>query len=98
MATLYVREYSHVAMANPGLAVQAGQEPGTDQTVSFTTTTQSTAFAADTVLVRISSDAECHLVFGSNPTATTAGAQMQANVPEFFGVVGGHKVAAVAAA
>jgi hypothetical protein len=97
MATMYIREYNYICRDIGGNAIQAGLEDGnrTGQAVTFTTSTQSAAFQSDTVMVRISCDAEAFLNFGANPTATAANAvNVQADTPEFFGVVPGQKVAA----
>lgn len=97
MAVMYIQEYAGTGMAAGGSAVQVGQEPKlAGQAVTFTTTTASAAFNADTELVRIVCDAAAHIEFGSSaPTATTSHAPIAANTPEYFGVKGGHFVAAV---
>lgn len=97
MATMYIREYTHICRDKNGNIIQAGLEDGnaTGQTVTYTTSAQSAVFQDDTWLVRISCDAEAFLDFGANPTATAAdGVNVQADTPEFFGVHPGQKVAA----
>lgn len=97
MANMYIREYNYICRDEGGNAVQAGYEDGnrTGQAVAFTTSTASAAFQSDTVMVRISCDAEAFLDFGTAPAAIAAdGVQVQADTPEFFGVKGGQKVAA----
>lgn len=97
MATLYIREYEFLAGDNGGKVIQAGHENGytTGQAVSFTTSTQSAAFQDTTRLIRVTADAEAFLDFGTNPVAAAAdGVQIQADTPEFFGVVPGQLVAA----
>lgn len=54
---------------------------------------QSAAFGANTSMVRISCDTTVSAVFGANPTATTANMRLPANVPEYFRVQAGAKVA-----
>ena len=99
MTLLYISEYTGKITGPNGEPIQAGQEPSvTTQTVSFTTATASAAFSANTRLVRVSSDGECHLSFGAAPTATTSHLQMQADSPEYFVVTPGQKVSAVNAA
>lgn len=96
MATAYIREYSNLLRDEGGNAVQAGLEDGnqTGQTVTFAISTQSAAFQSNTRFIRITCDAEAFLDFGTNPTAVAAdGIQVQADVPEFFGVTPGQKVA-----
>lgn len=98
MSTLYVSEYVSLAQAQTGIAM-CGQEPClVDQAVTFTTTTASSAFNAQTKFVRVTSDADCHIEFGTAPEATTSNKKMVAGQAEYFGVSGGHKVAAVDAA
>ena len=36
--------------------------------------------------VRVKADADAHLVFGENPTATVSSTPIEANVAEYFGV------------
>lgn len=98
MANLYITEYSRIAGDADGHNVQVGAEPGTDQVVSFTTTTQSAAFSTTTKMIRVYADAACHINFGASPTATTSNKKLAADAPEYFGVIGGQKVAAVTAA
>ncbi len=96
MATLYITEYETLAPIDHGIFAQCGYEDGgvTEQTVTYTTSTASTAFQDETRFVRVVADALAHVEFGSAPTATISNKPIQANVPEYFGVVGGQKVAA----
>jgi hypothetical protein len=95
MAKLYVTEYADSGfLAGP---VAVGKAPAiTDQTVAIGgTTTQSSAFANNTRLVRLHTDAICSIQIASNPTATTSTARMAANQTEYFQVTPGHKVAVI---
>lgn len=92
MATLWIREYS----GSSDLPVPV--EPGTDQTVTFTTTTQSAAFAARTGLISIIADAAFHYVVGDSPTATTSNLKVPADMLMTIKVTAGQKIAAVTAA
>lgn len=103
MATLWIREYSNTGDAGSSRGAGAGkaqiaQEPGADQTVTFTTTTQSTAFASGTTYIGMIGSAAFHYVVGSNPTATTAGLKVPADTLIYIGVTAGQKIAAVTAA
>lgn len=96
MANAYIREYRYLCGDDNGKIIQAGHEDGytAGQTFAFTSSTQSAAFQSTTRFVRITADAEAFLDFGTNPTAAaTDGIQIQADTPEFFGVVPGQKVA-----
>ena len=99
MANLNITEYGDFGKGPDGTPMQAGLEPAlfTDN-VSFTTSTQSSAFNRKTRLVRLVSDTACYVKFGTNPTATTStDCKLAANVVEFFCVPQGesYKVAAV---
>ena len=97
MATLYIREYKEQTIDGDGHVLPAGYEDGncTGQTVSYTTSTQSSAFATNTTFIRVVADASAYLDFGSNPTATTGdGVYLPADTVEYFRVNSGDKVAA----
>ena len=98
MATAYISEYAELAEDSNGNVIQAAKEPSvTTQTVSFTTTTQSTAFNTRTTYITISADAECHISVATSPTATTSTRQLQADTELTLGVVAGDKIAFVTA-
>jgi hypothetical protein len=67
--------------------------PDSTQSVTYTTTTQSTAFSTSTNLIRVIADADVYLAFGDNPTATASDIRVPANTAEYFGVNPGDKVA-----
>lgn len=92
MATLWVRAYT-LKSSIPVLL-----EPGADQTVTFTTSAQSTAMPAGTSYARIISDVAFHYVVGANPTATTGAMRVPANTSVDIGISAGQKIAAIAAA
>lgn len=97
MATLWVTEYDKFPSPR-GVVLPIANEPRVaNQTVTFTTTTQSAAFNAETRYVRVISTTNCHLEFGSNPTATTSTQFLPANTEAWRQVVPGDKVAAVTA-
>ena len=92
MASLWVTEYN-----SPGDMPVAKEPAVRTQVVSFTTTTQSAAFSDDTRCVRLIADADCHLLFGLNPTATTSGQKVISGQETWRQVKPGDKVAVVAA-
>lgn len=96
MATLYISEYAFQAVTG-GYSIAAAFEPAiATQTVSIGgSTTQSSAFNANTRFVRLHTDAICSVAFGSNPTATTSKMRMAANQTEYFAVNAGDKVAVI---
>ena len=98
MATLYVSEFLRMS-SDPRAVVPVAETPAlVDQAISISSTSaQSAAFGATTRFIRVQSDTACWLLFGANPTATNAKMPLAANVPEYFGVVAGQKVAAITA-
>ena len=98
MAIAYISEYKNLVTDESGRVIQVPLEPAVTQIVTFTTTTQSTAFASETRFVRIISDTVGHFVFGTDPTAlTNVSPYVAADTPEFFAVPRGasYKVAFV---
>lgn len=97
MATLFVTEYQLVEHNRWGFQAQVGVEPAeANQTVAIGgTSTQSSAFGADTKLVRVHTDTTCSIAFGASPTATSSTARLAANATEYFRVEPGHKVAVI---
>lgn len=97
MANCWVSEYKEAATDEAGNIIQAGKEPGVHQTFTFTGTPgASAAFAEGTRFIRVVADSAGYLAFGASPTAVTAtGIPIQANTPEYFGVIQGQKVSVV---
>lgn len=88
MSTLYITEYAKQGGGHP-LGIPVAEEPAiTTQTVSFTATHgESSAFNANTSLVRIHTDGICSILFGTAPVATTSHPRLAANQTEYFAVV-----------
>ena len=81
------------------MAFNYGLRPTTVQMMSSSgSSSQSSAVGADTYYVRICADADCHILFGSNPTATSSSIFIPADQPEIFKVNPGEKVAAIGSA
>lgn len=94
MATLYITEYATAGWTTAA-GLQIGQEPAvTTQAIAIPGT--SAAFQVNTRFVRLHTDAICSVLFGPNPTATTASPRLNANQTEYFGIVGGQKVSVAA--
>lgn len=89
MAVLYITEYGLLGNLN-GVAAQAPLEPAiTTQTVSIGgSSAQSSAFNAQTSMVRLHTDSICSILFGttSTATATTSTPRMAANQTEYFAI------------
>ena len=96
MATLYITEYANVPSGTRG-DIQCAVEPAiANQTITITgTSAQSAAFNADTIFVRLNTDTTCFVLFGANPTATSSKTRLVADQTEYFGALGGLKVAVI---
>lgn len=93
MATLWITEYHEIPIFAPGNAAPMASEPAVaDQTVTFTTATASNAFNSAAKYVRLYPSANCHVKFGSAPTATASMQKLAAGVEYWRGVVAGQKV------
>ena len=94
MATLHIAEFTAMPKDANGNVLQIGKmPPATTQVVTYTSSTQSSAFGAETKFIRVIASAAAHLVFGANPTATATAPWVAASTAEFFAVVPGQKVA-----
>jgi len=70
--------------------------PVTTQKVNSTgTSAQSSAFGSNIEYVRVIPDADCHIEFGVNPTATTSKIFLESKTSECFKVSEGEKVAVI---
>lgn len=99
MSTLYVSEYAGLA-TGPGRMNQIPLvlEPAkVEQTVAIGGASQpSAAFGADTIVIRVHTDAICSIVIGKAPVATLVSKRMAADQTEYFGVSPGDKIAVIA--
>lgn len=94
MATLYITEFDSIAVGMPGQAAQIAKEPSvTSQKVTFSTAAASSAFGANTRLIRLVPSAACYIVFGDDPTADANDEYLgTANIEYWRGVQPGQKV------
>lgn len=101
MTKLYITEFSGLqdAMAHPGQSAPVAMLPSaaTQNLTPGGASLQSAVLAASTKLVRLHAVVACHVLTGSNPTATTAGLFLAAGSTEYFGVRPGDKIAVIAA-
>lgn len=102
MGNLYITEFAASGNSKSGAQLQVGHQPAVAmQKLPFSTSTQSTLFDGRTRFVRLHTDADCHIIFGDNPTATTNHMPLPAGSTEYFGVWGENggslKLAVVAA-
>lgn len=93
MASLHITECKTIGPDSAGQSMPAPMMPAVNtQVVVYTTASQSAVFNPQTTLVRLIADADAYIVFGTNPTATNQGTLLKANVPEYFGVMPGHRL------
>jgi hypothetical protein len=98
MASLYIAEFSSLASAGGGGAVQAAQWPPLrEQKIALSgTSAASVAFGAGTTVIRVHSDVICSIkIGGGTPVATAANARLAADSTEYFGVESGAKIAGI---
>jgi hypothetical protein len=103
MAFLYIEEFSALGqpqLKNAFIAAGAASTltPTTSQSpvVNTGATTQSAAFQATTIMIRVHADSICSVkVGGASPTATTSNMRFAANQTEYFSVIGGDKLAVI---
>jgi hypothetical protein len=67
----------------------------TEKVTSSGSSAQSSAFNANIEYIRVIPDADCHIEFGVNPTATNAKIFLEAKSSECFKVSPGEKVAVI---
>ena len=99
MASLYITEFQASGNAESGAQLQVGVQPAVAaQKVTFSGDTQSAVFDDRTRFIRLHPDADCHVVFGFDPTSTTNHMPLLAGSTEYFGVIqSGLKLAVIAA-
>lgn len=95
MATLYVAEFPASSLLHGPVPIVQGT-PIAEQTVSIGgSSTSSSAFAANTKIIRVHTDAICSIAIGASPTATAAKMRMAAGTTEYFEVAPTHKIAVI---
>ncbi len=68
--------------------------PGTAITVNIGAASVQSA-AVDSTVVRLVATADCHIVFGANPTAGSTDTLLLANQPEYFVFTPGQRIAVI---
>lgn len=96
MAKIWITEYRAVGVGAGAFRNERAQMPiepaETGQAVTFTTATQSAAFGDSTYFVRLLADADCHVKFGTNPTADADDQKLIAGVEYWRAVTPGQKL------
>lgn len=76
--------------------IQAASPTGTTQAITTSgSSSASSAFGANTRLVRIVATEDVNIQFASSPTATTSTPFVPKNSVEYFKVTGGEKIAVI---
>lgn len=100
MAKLWVTEFTRYLSTAAGGVPAAWEPRAANQVVDYSGgETDSAAFDAETILVRIHTDADCHVEFGAAPTASSSTRRLVAGQTEYFAVPRGQsfKVSAISA-
>lgn len=92
MADAHILEYDRIVVDMAGNKLPVPPPPIATQKVTFTTATASAAFNDNTTYIRIVCSAKGHFSMGVAPTADADDAYFPADLPEFVGVQGGHKI------
>lgn len=97
MATIYVSEYRDLVIDQTGRLAQTIKAPAdVIQTISITASSQQTsAFGNMTRFIRVATDTACHILIGTNPTATATSEYLPAGQVEIYGVNPGMKLAVI---
>lgn len=97
MATLYISEYANLGWSNSSTQPQVVFEPPlAEQTIAISgSSTQSSAFNANTRVIRVHPDVICSVLVGTNPTALATSKRMPADNIEYFSVTPGAKIAVI---
>ena len=95
MATANISEYKEMAKDASGDNVAVPMEPAIEtQSITYTSAAASVAFNKSTKFIRVVADAKAHFVVAGSPKDPTASSPfLPANLPEYFGVLQGHKIA-----
>lgn len=102
MALLYINEYRELGRGMGSNVLHLPHEPSlVEQTpVDFTSgEAKSAAFNDHTRYVLITADADCHILFGTNPTATTSNKPVWAKMYQGYCVTktAGMKISVIGA-
>ncbi len=101
MANLHIDEFSGLPQggtAYPTVAQLPKMPPLAVSVVAIgASSAASSAFTASTTMVGLHPKADCHVAFGSNPTATTNNTPLVSGQTYYFSVTPGDKVAVIQA-
>lgn len=93
MAKAHIVEYGDLAKSGEGEVIPVGGRTLATQAVTYSTSTQSTAFKSQTRFIRLICDAKAHFAFGDDPAATADSPYIVADTAEYFGVDPNRKIA-----
>lgn len=85
--TCFISEYGYLVQDSAGRIVPVAAEPAlAEQKVTYTTSTASNAFNAQTRFIRIICDAKAHFKVAASPTATANNTYVSTDASEYFGI------------
>lgn len=95
MAKMNLRYYYELAEAPNGRPLLVGKEPASSsEDVTYTTTQALSNQIPDTArFVRIVTDTDALLEFGSSPSVGAGALLLRAGSAEYFGITAGHQIA-----
>lgn len=102
MAFVYITEFAKLAredLGGPNGIVQTPVEPPlAEQVVAIgASSVASSALHRDTRVVRVHTDAICHIAVAESPSASAGGRRLAANQTEYIGIpnTGSYKIAVI---
>ena len=97
MATADVSEYAELPRDASGAVMRFGNEPSiVDQQLTIGSEVKSAAFKGN--YIRVHGDADCRVLLGADPTASSTSMRIASGTTEYFGVVPGSKISIVSTA
>jgi hypothetical protein len=97
MATADVSEYSELPRDASGAVMRLCNEPSiVDQQLTIGSEVKSAAFKGSYIRVHV--DADCRVLIGADPTASSTSMRIASGTTEYFGVTPGSKISIVSAA
>lgn len=98
MAFLYITEFSGLDPGSGRNTQVASLPPLAQQKLAIGGETDSTALNVRTKIVRLHTDAICHVAYAASGEATAAitGLRMSAEATEYFSVAGGGEISVIA--
>jgi len=92
-----ISEYAELPRDASGAVMRFGNEPSiVDQQLTIGSEVKSAAFKGNYIRVHV--DADCRVLLGADPTASSTSMRIASGTTEYFGVVPGSKISIVSTA